>query len=254
MLILPIINKNRILNVCFKLKNTEIIGSDDVNPSDIVINNLKFSNYNKVSQYDFIVNNAYRNSSNIKINTLSRSNSKTYDIYKVSGPVKSDSLMINKLYDRCITDIRKMVPDINKGRYLVLSECGFDKITDGDIASLESIVRTVKDSSRWSTLIEGAGLGYLIDIINGLNMFEGIVIDNSTVLEDDYKKVMKVFNKINSRDKHNIDRYYSISYSNMEIYNRLNTISKLVTGNSLNLIKSKRQLSEEKKILEKKDV
>ena len=81
MLILPIINKNRILNVCFKLKNTEIIGSDDVNPSDIVINNLKFSNYNKVSQYDFIVNNAYRNSSNIKINTLSRSNSKTYDIY-----------------------------------------------------------------------------------------------------------------------------------------------------------------------------
>ena len=219
MLILPIINKNRILNVCFKLKNTEIVGSDDVNPSDIVINNLKFSNYNKVS-----------------------------------GPVKSDSLMINKLYDKCITDIRKMVPDINKGRYLVLSECGFDKITDSDIASLESIIRTVKDSSRWPILIEGAGLSYLIDVINGLNMFEGIVIDNSTVLEDDYKKVMKVFNKINSRDKHNIDRYYSISYSNMEIYNRLNTISKLVTGNSLNLIKSKRQLSEEKKILEKKDV
>ena len=48
MLILPIVNKNRVMNVEIKIKNASKIKtgvySDDVGESDIIVNREKFSN------------------------------------------------------------------------------------------------------------------------------------------------------------------------------------------------------------------
>ena len=104
MLILPIVNKNRVLNVQVKLKGTEKIRSAIKFPgapeSDVIVNGKKlsesgaFNSREKNATINFIRNNSILYPRNYLVTTRMVADSDVYDVYEVGQPPRkvNDSL------------------------------------------------------------------------------------------------------------------------------------------------------------------
>lgn len=98
MLVLPIVNKRRVMNVQIRLKNAEKIRKgvayDDAVESEIIVNREKFSessystSKDENAPIDFIRSKSILYPRNFLVTTKEENDSNLYDVYEVSQPPK----------------------------------------------------------------------------------------------------------------------------------------------------------------------
>ena len=126
MLILPIVNRRRVMNVEIKLKTANKIKSgvcfSDALESEIIVNREKFSESSfKDSKdvnapLDFIRSKSLLYPRHFLVTTKEERNSSKYDVYEVAPAPKKVNDSLDKLYSKAITDLRKEIPgDNNEG-------------------------------------------------------------------------------------------------------------------------------------------
>lgn len=252
MLILPIVNKNRILNVQITLKGAQKIRSgvsySDAGSSDIIVNGKKLSESiytdtcDDTSALNFVRSNSLLYPRNYIITTKKDTNSSLYDVYEVAPPPKKVNDGLDNLYGRVLTDMRKESPGTNKGKYLSFEKIGLgENLTDEKIATLQRIVRDVPDSSKWPELFERAGISDLTETIHFIKNFDCTVVTNTTIPESSLEDTLKALEIIHTRDYKNLKNYYDMAIRNRDIYSKLSYINKIVYNEPLNLIKSNSQ-------------
>lgn len=252
MLILPIVNRNRILNVEVRLKTAEKIRTGirfaDASESDVLVNGRRFSEsgYSKErtdkAVLDFIRNTSLLHKRNFLITTREEASSNLYDVYEVEQPLKQISAGLDNLYIGVLTDMRKELPNSRKGRYVSFKKLGVgDIFTDEKIGTIQSIVETVQNSEQWPILFERNGVLDIVQAIDFLNQFDCTVIADSSINEETLTGVVESLKKINTRDTKNLCNYYQMALDNRDVYSKISQVYRLVYGRSYNLIQSKSQ-------------
>ncbi len=253
MLILPIVNRKRILNVSVKLKDAVKIRSgvilEDTGESEVVVNGRKFtlSSYNNKDNddtgvVDFIRNASVINKKNYFITTRENVDSNLYDVYAVTQPYSKVNPALDNLYASVITDMRKEVPGAERGRYLSLQKLGIDKyLTDEKIARLQEIVKEERNQSKWPKLFMEAGIADLPETLQFVDMFDCTVISDTTIPEDVLESTITALEPLNTKDYRGLKNYYNIAKTNEAIYKRLSAINNIIYNQPYKLIQTKKQ-------------
>lgn len=256
MLVLPIVNKNRVMNVRVKLKNAHKVrrgvSFSDAEKSDIIINRKKFSessykhSKDKTAAIDFIRSKTIQYPRDFLVTTEEGISSTLYDVYQVSPPPAKVNDSLDKLYDKAITDLRKEIPNtIKRGRYVSFEELGFNEyLTEDKIAKLQKVVRET-DEEEWPMAFQKEGIADLRDTISFINNFECTVISDTTIPEDSLQTTLKALSVLNSRDYKNLNKYYRTAKSNADIYTKMSYINKIIYDKPLSLIQSEKQKTKE---------
>ncbi len=251
MLILPIVNKNRVMNVHIKIKSAEKIRTgicfSDAKESEIIVNREKFSNSifsnsKEISApVEFVRSKSLLYPRNYLITTKEAASSTLYDVYQVSQPPRKVNDSLDKLYSCALTDMRKEIPGHNKGRYISLQKLGIgEHLTDEKIAKLQRIVKE-HDASEWPTLFKQENIADLKETLDFINTFECTVVSDTTIPEASLQDVLKSLQVINTKDYRNLQNYYSMAKSNRDIYSKMSFINKIIYDEPLSLIQSSKQ-------------
>lgn len=263
MLVLPIVNRRRVLSVEVKLKDVKKVRSrvnfEDANESEIIVNREKFSDSSfKDSRdvkapIDFIRSKSLLYPRNFLVTTKEENDSNLYDVYEVASPPKKVNDSLDKLYSRAITDMRKEIPGtVRRGRYLSFEQLGIgEHLTDEKIAALQKIVREERNESLWPKKFEEAGIADLTETIDFINNFECTVLADTAIPEESLQDTLKSLAVINTRDFRSLNNYYKIAKTNTEIYTKISYINKIIYDKPLSLIRSKKQ--EQKQLVKKMD-
>ena len=253
MLILPIVNRNRVMNVEIRLRNARKIKTDvfyrDANESDIIVNREKFSNSTfrdskeENAPTDFIRSKSILYPRNFLVTTKQRTDSRNYDVYEISQPPRKVNDSLDKLYGKAITDLRKKIPGVkNRGRYVSFEKLGMSEyLTDEKIAKLQRIVKEERDQSKWPELFEKEGIADIGSTLDFINNFECTVVSDTTIPEDSMKDTLKSLEIINTRDYKNLNNYYKMAKRNADIYTKISYINKIMYDKPLTLIQSEKQ-------------
>ena len=253
MLILPIVNRNRIMSVQITIRNAEKIRTDvrfdDADESEIIVNREKFSESifntkDKTAPIDFVRSKSILYPRDYLITTRERSNSKYYDLYKVGQPLRKVNDALDELYSKALTDMRKEIPGHKRGRYISFKELGLGKeLTEDNLGTIQRIVKN-EDKSKWPKLFEKEGISSIIDTVKFMNTFDAKIIAETTIPEDSLSDVLKALEVINTRDSRNLRKYYNTALDNQEIYSKLSYINKLVFNRPF-LIKTKNEYNKQ---------
>ena len=252
MLILPIVNKNRILNVQITLKGAEKIKTrvsyENTYSSDIIVNGKKLSESQYTSSCDdktalhFIRSNSLLYPRKYIVTTKEENDSDLYDVYEVLPPPRRVNDGLDNLYGRVLTDMRMESPRTNKGKYLSFEKIGLgESLTDEKIMKLQRIVTEVKDTSKWPELFDREGISDLLDTIHFIKNFDCTVVSDTTIPESSLQDTLKGLEVLHTRDYKNLKNYYNMAMENRDIYAKLSVISKMVYNEPLNLIQSNSQ-------------
>lgn len=251
MLILPIVNKNRVMNVHIKIKSAEKIRTgvsfSDAKESEIIVNREKFSdsifsNSKEISApIEFVRSKSILYPRNYLITTKQEPSSTLYDVYEVAQPPKKVNDSLDKLYSCALTDMRKEVPGNKRGRYVSFAKLGLeDHLTDEKIAKLQKIVKE-NASEEWPKLFQKEGIADLKETLDFIDTFECTVISDTTIPEDSLQDVLKSLEVINTRDSRNLKNYYNTAQSNRDIYSKISYINQIIYKKPLSLIKSSKE-------------
>ena len=261
MLILPIVNKRKILNVEVKLKNAQKIRCgvcyDDAAESEIIVNREKYSesSFHKSKEEnaptDFIRSKSILYPRNFLVTTKEERDSTLYDVYEVSQPPKKVNAGLDKLYGKAITDLQKEIPGSkNRGRYVSFSALGIgDNLTDEKIALLQKIVKEERNQSIWSKRFREAGISDLHETVDFINNFEYTILSEQTIPEDSLQDTLKALEAINTRDYRNLNNFYKMAKSNTDIITKISYINKVIYDKPLSLISN----TNAKRLIKKKD-
>lgn len=252
MLILPIVNRGRVLNVEVKLKGANKVRTgirfSDSDESEVIVNGNSFSSStykddkNSDAILNFIRNNSIRIRRNYLITTREESSSSSYDVYEVEQPPRKINDGLDSLYISLITDLRKEIPGHDRGRYLSLKKLGVGQhLSDEKIQRLESIVKNVSDTREWPALFRREGVTDLVETLEFLKCLDCTVVADSSVKEDSLSDMVDALKKVNTRESRNLSSYYNMALDNRDIYSKLSYINKLVYDKPLDLIQSKKQ-------------
>lgn len=266
MLILPIVNNRRVMNVQIRLRNAEKIRKgvcyDDARESDIIVNREKFSESTyKASRnddraaVDFIRSKSLLYPRNFLVTTKECSNSNLYDVYEVAQPPKKINDNLDRLYSKAIVDMQKEIPNSKaRGRYVSFDDLGINNdLSDDKIVKLQQIIKNQRDESTWPKLFSEAGISELRDTVDFINNFECVVLSDSTIPEDSLKDTIKALGVINSRDYKRLKKYYETAKSNTDVYTKISYISKLIYDKPLRLVQ-KNNISQKQLIKKKEEV
>ena len=263
MLILPIVNKKRVMNVEIRLKDAFKIRKnvcyDDAKESDIIVNREKFSesSYNNSrdvkAPIDFIRSKSVLYPRRFLVTTKVKSDSSFYDVYEVPQPPHRSNDSIDKLYSKAITDMRQEIPNQPKrGRYISFEDLGFNKhLTDDKISLLQRIVKEDGNSKELGRKLEDAGIADLTDTAKFMDNFECVVLSDSEIPEESLEDTLRAMSSINTRDYRNLKKYYKMAKSNTEIYTKISYVNKIVYDRPLRLYRAGDV--DHKKLIKKKD-
>ena len=254
MLILPIVNRKRILNVCISLKNAEKVNErvhlPGVSNSNIIVNEHMFSRslYNegsedlKKSVVDFIRNNSLLYRRNFTITTKAVTDTDVYDVYRVDYPLHKVNDNLEILYGAAVTDMMMETPDKPRGKYISLKDLGFDDfLTDEKILKLDRITSTATDGVELDKLYRENGVDDLVKTIEFMNLFDCTVVGEASIPEDVFIGVLDSFKKVHTRDAKSMQRYYNIALGNKDIYSKLSHVNKILYNKPYSLIGSESQ-------------
>ena len=250
MLILPIVNKRRVMNVEIKLKDASKVRKgvcyDDAGESDIIVNREKFSESSyknsrtATAPIDFIRSKSLLYPRRFLVTTKVETDSSLYDVYEVPQPPKNTNDSIDKLYSKAITDMRKEIPNRPKrGRYVSLEDLGFNKqLTDDKIALLQKVVKDSSDSSDLGNKLQSAGIADLAETADFINNFECTILSDTEIPEESLQDTLKGMSSINTRDYSNLNKYYKMAKSKTEIYTKVSYVNKIIYDKPLVLHRS----------------
>lgn len=263
MLVLPIVNRDRILNVRIRLKTAHLVRQnvkyEDLVASDIVVHNQSFtqSSYGKQKQtsstvMDFIRNYNKRNSENFYVSTKEEDHSDLYRIYEVVNPPEKITEGLDCLYGSLILDLKNEIPERERGRYVDFEKLGVvDHITEERLEKLSYIASHVEEN--YSQAILDNHLEDLIDTLDFLELFDCMVIEKSSISIENFKKVLNSISTTCSKDAKSLNNYYDIALANQEAYSKLSRLYNIVYNDSLKWIYSSKDKVKVKTTFEKKE-
>lgn len=246
MLVLPIVNKKRVMNVEIKLKNASKIRTGvryDNDSSDIIVNRERFSassfnsSKDKNAPIDFIRSKSLLYPRRFLVTTKKEDESHTFDVYEVGQPPSKVTDGLDTLYSKAILDMKNEIPKQDqRGRYVSLEDLGFlEVLGDERISRLQSLIKNGRgDLGR---RLQEAGLTDMVELIDYFNNFECSLISDSSVNEDSLQETIDALSIINSRDYRNLKKYYSMAKSNTDIYTKISYINKIIYDKPLVLTK-----------------
>lgn len=261
MLILPIINRKRVMNVQIKLKDASMIREgvsyEDAIESDIIVNREKFSESSfkdekkENAPTEFIRSRSMLYPRKYLVTTKEEVDTSLYNVYEVAPPPKKVNDSLDRLYGKAITDLRKEIPGVDKrGRYVSFDDLGIgDHLTDDKIAKLQRIVSEERNQSVWPKLFEEAGISDLMDTIDFINHFECTILSNTSISEDSLQDTMTALSAIHTRDYKNLKRYYKMAKSNTDIYTKISYIYNIIYRKPLTIMVNDKA----KKLIKKKE-
>ena len=247
MLILPIIYKDKVINVEVKLKKANLIRKgvsfSDALAGDIIINSEKFSKSgykDKMASVKFIRSRLAQRPRDFLVTTKEVSNGSVYDVYQIAPPPKKVNDSLDMLYDSAINDLRCMIPNLKKrGRYVSLEKLGFnDILTDEKLTKLRRVVSEF-DKEMWPKVFSDEGVIELKEMIGFIKNFDCTVVSDGMIKLESLSDTIKTLSVINTRDYRNINNYYEMAKSNTNIYTKLAYINKVIYGKPLSLIQLK---------------
>lgn len=251
MLILPIVNRNRVLNVEIKLKNSEKIKTgvilEDTGESEVLVNGKKFtsSSYDNKDEFgvvDFIRNASIMNKKDYFITTRESADSNLYDVYAVAHPYPKINPALDNLYASVVTDMRKEIPGVKRGRYLSLEKLGMNKyLTDEKISKLQQIVKEERDQSKWPILFKNANIADLEETLKFIDMFDCTVVSDTTIPEYTLESTIAALEPLNTKDYRNLKSYYDMAKTNEQIYKKLSIINNTIYNRPYKLIQTNKQ-------------
>lgn len=252
MLVLPIVNRGRIMHVRISLKDAEKIHNsvilEGLKESDVVVNQQLFSEssylYDKEdsSVVNFIRNTSLISHNDFLVTTREENGSNRYDVYRVKQPPKFINEALDNLYASAITDMRKEIPNVRRGRYLSLEKLGLgESLTDEKLSKLQQIVRSEPNSSRWTQLFEQAGIADISRILEFLNHFDCTIVSDTTLPENTIQTAIAAMEPLNTQEFRNLKKYYQIAQSNQDIYSRLSVAYHSIYNQPYRLIMSEKQ-------------
>lgn len=251
LLILPIVNKDRVLNVLVTLRGAEKVRSgvsiDGVSESDIIVNGRCFSKSSFADSKDplilveFIRNNLVAQNKFFSVTTKTSVNSDLCDVYQVNGvPIRGNDIF-DRLYAAALLDMQKETPNNLKGKYLSFKRVGLgDVFSDEKVSRMKKIIDNV-DSSSWMSFFKDDGLVDMLQMLDLLNLFDFTVVGGATISEDTFKGVLTSFAKISSKDTKSLNNYYNMAVENSDIYAKMSYVSKMIYDKPFNLIQSSNQ-------------
>ncbi len=246
MIILPIYNRGRVLNVKVELKNSKKLGkrtsSFNINPSDVIINGYKFSD-SYLSEttstpktiMEFIRTNSKTGRSNILVSTKEEDGA--YELYEIDSIPDKVSDGVDNLIGTLILAL-KNESSTQKGRYLDLGKIElFDIITLDRIRDLEFLSKNM-DKVNLTRYIEEHDLRCLFRLLQSLEQFDFTVLKNSKMEEDRFNEFLEFLEPTNSRDYNNLKNYLEIAKNNQKEYSKISYLNKVINNKPLNLIHS----------------
>lgn len=248
MLVIPIVNRGRILNIRFRLKYCrkvkEKVKFDDIHASDIVVNNISFSTSSYQTEQitasvimKFIRNHSIMNKNSFYVSTKKGSDSDFYDIYEINYPLNKITDSLDDLIGSVILDLKNEIPGREKGRYIDFDKMRItDHITNEKLEKLSFVANHV-DSHYHDAIVEN-DLQDLIDTLNFLNLFDCEVIEKSSIKVEEFQKILKFLSTIHSKDFRGLSNYYDIALANQEAYSKISRLYHIVYNDSFNWIKS----------------
>ncbi len=255
MLVLPIVNRNRILKVSIELKTSVKLNDtiDGIEESDILVNKTSFNNsiYNtknidpqKIVQ--FIRNNNIMHKKDFYVSTKKNSNSQDYNVFKIENPPTKVSDGLDRLYGSSILDIKNEIPNNIKGRFIDFKKLGIaDNITVERLSKLEDIANNT--NSNYRKTLEKNDLTDLIDTLEYLKLFNCTVIKNSSIKIEDFLNTLNILGTTNTPEYKELKKYYETALNNKEVYSLISKLYNIVYNESLNWIKSSDKSSKELK-------
>lgn len=254
MLVLPIVNRGRVMHVKVSLKDAEKIHNsvilEGTKESDVIVNRQLFSESSYLhdkedsSVVNFIRNTSLISHNDFLVTTREESESNRYDVYKVKQPPQFINLALDNLYASAITDMRKEIPNLKKGRYLSFEKLGLGRcLTDEKLSCLQQIIRTERNSSRWPQLFEQAGIADIPRTLEFLNHFDCTIISDTTLPEDTIQASITAMEPLNTQEYRNLKKYYQMAQSNQDIYARLSVAYHSIYNQPYRLIMSEKQKS-----------
>ena len=250
MIVLPIVNRGRILNVEVTLKDVSKVGSKtsglNINSSDIMIHNKKYNDsfYSKnvatpKTVMSFLRENGKIGKSNILVTT--KANDKgLFDIYDIKYPREKVSDGFDNIIGTLLLDL-KNESSSQKSRYLDLYKLGvFDLITDERLTHLEYLSQNMSNVNI-SKYIEEHDLRGLFKLIQAMDMFEFTVISKSSITEEEFNSFTNFLEPTNSKDYNSLLNYYDLAKNNKNEYSKLSYIYKIINNKPLNLIQKKKE-------------
>lgn len=246
MLIMPIINKDRILNVELRLKKAKKIKTkvhfSDIAPSDIIVNYSSFlqSSYNIKNQKlakipEFIRYHGHSSKSDFYISTKEETNSPYYDLYQVAFPPSKITEGLDNFYGSLILDLKSETPNNIKGRYLDLKKIKVtEHITEERLAKLANILENYTSQKR----ITDNDLEDLIETLEFLDLVDCRIIAGTSIDIKDFQKVYNCLAYTNTQEARDINNYYNIARNNQEAYSKLSKLYNIVHNDSLNWIRN----------------
>ncbi len=252
MLILPIVNNRRVMNVEIRLKGASKIRQsvlyDHTKSSDIIVNREKFSestyhsSRDKNAPVDFIRSRSLLYPRDFLVTTKSEADSPYYDVYRVPQPPKKVNDGLDQLYSKTIQDMQNEIPGKpQRGRYVSFADLGIQEPLSAErIEKLQRILLEARDSSNLGKRIEEAGISDLPETASFLNHFECTILSDTTIPEESLQDTLKALSAINTRDYRNLKKYYHMAKENADIYTKISYISKIVYDKPLTLSHSDR--------------
>ncbi len=254
MLVLPIVNRGRIMHVKISLKDAEKIHNsvilEGTKESDVIVNQQPFSESSYLhdkedsSVVNFIRNTSLISHNDFLVTTREESESNRYDVYRVKQPPKFINTALDNLYASAITDMRKEIPNVKRGRYLSFEKLGLgDQLTDEKLSRLQQIVRTERNPSRWPQLFEQAGIADIPRTLEFLNHFDCTIISDTTLPEETIQTSITAMEPLNTQEYRNLKKYYQMAQSNQDVYSRLSVAYHSIYNQPYRLIMSEKQKS-----------
>lgn len=260
MLIMPIKNEGRILNVAISLVSARKIGTSssflESGPSNVIINKRFFSEssyYNKKNDASVVVdfihnNNIAVNSSSFYVTTKFDSNNSSYDVYEVDVPNHKLGVGLNSLFGECVMDLCCEGPDIEKGRNISLSRLGISNhITDERLEKLEYLANNLGKINTLNYIKEN-DLQDLIDTIEFLDLFDCTVISKSSIKCDDMESMLQSLKNTSNNTYKELKKYYDMAQDNARIYSRLSKLYHIVYNRPYSWIHSSKEKIKMKKM------
>lgn len=257
MLVLPIVNRGRVMHVKVSLKDAEKIHNsvilDGTKESDVIVNQQPFSESSYLhdkednSVVNFIRNTSLISRNDFFVTTREEAKSNRYDVYQVKQPPKFINLALDNLYASVITDMRKEIPDNNvKPHYVSFEKLGFDEVlTDDKLARLQQIVKNEKNRSRWPQLFEQAGISDIPHMLEFLNHFDCTVISDTTLPEATIQSLLALLEPTQIPVYKEILKYHDMAKSNERIYDKLKIAYHSIYDGPYRLIMSESQKKRE---------
>lgn len=250
MLILPIVNNKRVMNVAIKLKGASKVrhgvSYDGAKAGDIIVNREKFSDSSFHDSKDanapinFIRSKSILYPRDFLVTTKQELDSPSYDVYQVPQPPSKVNDGLDELYSKTITDMRCEIPgQPQRGRYVSFQDLGIDKsLSDEKINLLQQIIKKERNTSTWSEKFREAGIEELPETAAFLDRFECTILSDTSIPEDSLQDTLKALSIINTRDYRNLKKYYKMAKSNADIYMKISYISKIVYDKPMSLKRS----------------